>query len=462
MRILLVSKEGNALDMALRYQREGCEVRLAIPEVKPEEKEYMAHFGEGLVERVDDYLAYARKADLAVCDDSALDDQMHELKKLGIPVFGTCYGNPSETGKWELGGKLFRGHQAAHLLEKERAVVHHVLNELKVGQHVESLSFKDIGEAVAHLKDHPVPHVIKPETDGSGGSKTYVSELEDGRDGIGWLETLVDRGDAPKSIEVEEKISGVEAACSLWSAGKGGFVGPLNVNFEHKRIWTGNIGPNCGEQGTLMFYDRRPFKRVKMFQETLAKLEGLLATLDYRGQMDVNGIVNQDGFHATELTPRLGYPSSYIEDTLQVTPWSELHLALAQGKAIDNKVRPGYAMGVVVFAEKYPDYNAAFEVCNGLPFYPETKAGLDKALDFFHPCDVRVQEGRVVLNGCYAGCVTARASTILECQQQIYDGILNKKEPRIFFPGMAYRNDIGNKTEQDMQKLKSWGYDFLI
>lgn len=462
MKILLVSKEGNALDMALRYQREGCEVRLALPEVKPDEKEYMSKFGEGLVERVDDYLAYSRKADLAVCDDSALTEQMHELKKLGIPVFGTCYGNPSATGKWELGGKLFRGHEAAHMLEKERAVVHHVLNELKVGQPVESLSFKDIGEAVAHLKGHPVPHVIKPEDGGGGGSKTYVSELEDGRDAIGWLETLPSRGGAPKSIEVEEKIWGIEAACSLWSAGKAGYVGPLNVNFEHKRIWTGNIGPNCGEQGTVMFYDRRPFKRVRMFQETLAKLEGLLAALDYRGQMDVNGIVNEEGFHVTELTPRLGYPSSYIEDTLQVTPWSELHLALAQGRQIDNKVRYGFGMGVVVFGEKYPDYLTAFKDCNGLPFYPETKAGLDKALEYFHPTDVRLHGGRVVLNGCYAGCVTARDTDVSGCRMQIYDQLLDKKDPKIFFPGMAYRNDIGEKTEQQIQQLKSYGYDFVV
>lgn len=464
MKILVVAKEGNSLDMALRLKRAGNAVKYALPVPADDMKlEYLKRFGEGLVERSDDYLTDAKKSDLVVCDDSGLADQMRELKTLGVPVFGTCFNNPSATGKWELGGKLFRGHEAAGVLERERAVVHHVLNELKVGRRVEALSFKDVGEAVAHLKDHPVPHVIKPEADGSGGAKTYVSELEDGRDGIGWLETLPDRADAKsiKSIEVEEKILGIEAACSLWSNGKT-WIGPLNVNFEHKRIWPGDVGPNCGEQGTVMFYDRRPYQRVSLFKETLEKLGPLLFALDYRGQMDVNGIINADGFHPTELTPRLGYPSSYIEDELQETPWAELFLAIAAGAAIDNRVRPGYAMGVVVYGEDYPNYPVAFEKCNGLPFFPETTKGLDEALEFFHPVDLRVEKGRAVLNGCYAGCVTARGESVDACREKIYGETLDRKNPKIFFPGMAYRNDVGKKTAAQIEKLKGWGYSFVI
>jgi phosphoribosylamine--glycine ligase len=465
LKILVMSLEGNSLDLALQFKREGAQVRFALPAVKPEDKEYMQRFGEGLVDRCVGSDADIKWADWVFCDDSALGAQMHVVKKLGVPCFGTCYNNPapSDLAYWELGGKSFRAHDAAGVLERERAAVHAVFDRFKVGQKVESLSFKDVGEALAHLKEHPVPHVIKPEADGSGGSKTYVSELEDGSDAIGWLETLPGRADAAKikSIEVEEKIRGVEVAATVVCTGSA-FVGPLLVNFEHKRIWPGDIGPNCGEQGTVMFYDRRPLHRIRLFADTLQRLGPLLFTLGYRGLVDIGGIVNEKGFHPTEITPRPGYPTSYIMRQLVTTPWSEWMASVAAGKAPPFKTRTGYALGVVVYGEDYPNYGAGFEKCNGLPFFPSTRAGLEEVCaSFFSPVDVRVNAGRVVLNGSYAGCVSAARESVWEASHAVYS-LLDKHDPKVFFPGMAYRNDIGQGTATKMKQLYDWGFEFLV
>ena len=44
---------------------------------------------------------------------------------------------------------------------------------------------------------------------------------------------------------------------------------PINVNFEHKKLFPGNIGPSTGEMGTAMFWSGPN----RIFNNTLAKME---------------------------------------------------------------------------------------------------------------------------------------------------------------------------------------------
>ena len=50
------------------------------------------------------------------------------------------------------------------------------------------------------------------------------------------------------------------------------FVYPINVNFEHKKLFPGNLGPATGEMGTSMFWSRPN----KIFNLTLKKMEEIL------------------------------------------------------------------------------------------------------------------------------------------------------------------------------------------
>src|SRR4029077_12110877 len=189
-------------------------------------------------------------------------------------------------------------------------------------------------------------------------------------------------------------------------------IGPVNVNFEHKKVATGRhgkgLGFNCGEQGTLMFYDQRPMMQVRLFRETLAKLQPILEAIDFRGQIDVNCIVNEKGIFPLELTPRLGYPSSYIEPELQITPWSELFYAIASGRSINNKVKAGWGVGVVLCGEGYPFWDEGYERSAGLPFF-----GLNaETIEHFHPYDLQVKNDKILLTGSYVGAVTAQGRSL--------------------------------------------------
>lgn len=447
MKILFVSKESNGGDMALRLALEGNQVKFHI-------KEPDLHNLDGLIEKEKNWRAGVGWSDLVVFDDTGMDEYTSYVLKSKKPAFGMAHSPKS----FKIHGAEFDGHKFAGELEKNRNMSQEVMSELGIGEEIESLCFTDIPQAIAHLKQHKVPHVIKPEIHGSGSEKTYVGKLQNNEDAIGWLETLPTRpgGGKVKKIEVEERKEGVEVACSSWFNGSD-WIGPVNINWEHKLVCASKdgkgIGFNTGEMGTLMFYDERGMEN-KLFTETLKKMGKWLKQFDYRGQMDINCIVNEDGIWPLEFTPRLGYPSSYIEDELQITPWGELFKAIASGKKIENKVSYDWAMGVVLVGEGYPFYDEGHKRSDGLPFL-----GLnEKNIQHIHPYDVRFEgkTKRMVLSGCYPATACGTGKTIEDARSSVYDKII----PQVYFPGMWYRHDIGQNVKENLAKLKEWGYDF--
>lgn len=441
MKILLISKEGDGVDSALRLTREGHDVRVYVED--PKAKEQL----DGLVTKVPDWRAH-RKVDLVVFDDSGIEGINREVQRWGVPAFGMGHANKDFKYK----GTSFHGSMVQEALESQRTFAQGLMKDLGCGNPIESLQFHDVEDAIEHLKEHPVAHVIKPEVHGSGSEKTYVGELEDGRDAIGWLETLHLRPNAGKikSIEVEERVRGVEVAVSGWFNGKR-FVGALNINFEHKKLAHGDLGFNTGEMGTLMFYDPRPYSEVKLFQETLAKVEEFLAAVDYRGQLDINCIVNEAGVWPLEFTPRLGYPSSYIEDELQLTPLGEMLYNLGSG----SDARPQFhldrwAMGVVLVGEGYPFWDEGKKRSGGMPIIG---LGPDN-LDHLHLCEAHLKEDRVLCTGCYPLIATGTGEDVFATQRFVYDTVI----PQVFFPGMYYRKDIGDRVPEKLEKLTAWGY----
>ncbi len=97
------------------------------------------------------------------------------------------------------------------------------------------------------------------------------------------------------------------------------FIEPVNFNFEHKKLFPGNIGPSTGEMGTSMFWS----SRNRLFNETFGKLEDWLAEEGYVGSIDLNCIVNENGIYPLEFTPRFGYPTIVLQEEGMITPTGE-------------------------------------------------------------------------------------------------------------------------------------------
>lgn len=423
--------------MALRLEMEGHKVKYHV--VEQDEASNL----DGLIEKEKNWRAGVGWSDFCVLDDTGMDDIAAFILKSSKPAFGLA----RKDGK--IGAKVISASSFATTLEKGRSFSHGIMKSLKIGRSTESLQFSSIPDAIKHLKTHQVPHVVKPEVQGSGSEKTYVGHFDDNSDAIGWLETLPERPNAGKikKIELEERIKGVEVAASGWFNGKK-FVGRPNINFEHKRIATGEIGFNTGEMGTGMFYGD---ESNKLYQETVCKMAPLLADFDYRGQIDINCIVNEKGVFPLEFTPRLGYPSSYIEQELHDTPWGEFLHALASGEDIQPKYKPDWALGVLLVGEGYPFWDEGCKRSKGLivqGLKPEN-------IEHLHLYHVQHRHDRFVTAGCLPLVATGRGKTIKEAQGQVYKEVI----PKVFFPGVYWRTDIGDRIPEDLRKLEEWGYD---
>lgn len=437
LKILFVSKESGAGDLALRLEMEGNEVRYHVVE-----KDEAGNL-DGLIKKEKNYRAGVGWCDFAVLDDTGMDDISQFIRKAKKPAFGVARKDN------RFGNRDISGNKLATILEKDRSFCHEIMEKLKIGSKIESLSFSDQAQAIAHLKQHKVPHVIKPECQGSGSEKTYVGHYDDNSDAIGWLETLPDRPNAGKikSIEVEERIKGVEVAAASWFNGKD-FIGPPNINFEHKRIATGEIGFNTGEMGTAMFYGEEDSRLAK---ETVYKMGDFLRSFDYRGQMDVNCVVNEEGVFPLEFTPRLGYPASYIEQEIHDSPWGEFLSDIANGRKTKSKFSKDWAIGVLLVGEGYPFWDEGCERSGGLLVQGLTPENIDN-LHLYH---VAHKKDRFITTGCLPLVATGRGKTIAESKDMVY----NKVIPQVFFPGVYWRTDISDRCKEDLSNLKDCGYD---
>lgn len=441
-KIFFCSSESSGGDLALRIGLEGNKVKYYVHDAKTEE-----HNLEGLIEKSNNWRKEVGTSDFVILDSSGMSDVTNFILKSGRPAFGMA----RKDGK--IGKQIIKAHEFHTTIEKDRNLAKELMKSLKIGEKTESLEFKDIPSALEHLKSHRVAHAIKPEMTGIDSQHTYVGEKENGMDSIGWLETLPDRPEIGKikRIEIEEKIQGVEVACSIWFNGKD-FIGPPNINFEHKKIAAGGLGFNTGEMGTLMFYDCHGDRNDKLFMETIYKMGDILADFDYRGQLDINCIVNKDGIFPLEFTPRLGYPSIYIEQELHESPWGDFMGAIASGSKFDLKVSDKWAIGALLVGEGFPFWKEGHKRVDGLPIFGLT----EENIKHFHMYNTIFKDNRFLASGCLPLIATSTGESIKKSQEYLYDKII----PQVFFPGMYYRNDIGNRTESDIVKLKEFGYEF--
>lgn len=443
-KVLFVSRAGDGLDQALQLVREGADVKATIRD------ESCASLYDGMIDKVKDWSRFIPWCDYVLFDYNGMAAEKKLISAYGKPAFGMGHSKK----EFNIGGVKFHGYDHTEALEDNRSLVAEIFKSHGIGAEKESLEFKDVKEAIAHLKEHDVPHVVKVDI-ADDKATTFVGKRPDNEDMIGRLEGLHSRpgGAKVKSIVLEEKIDGVEVGVSAWCNGKK-FIGPANVNFEHKKIAAGDLGFNTPEMGTVMYYEKDLSGRL--FQETVAKLLPVLVKFDYRGQIDINCIINKSGIYVTEPTEREGYPALYIESELKITPWMELCHAVATGADIENEVSKDWAIGVCLVGEGFPFWKEGQKRMAGVPILGKDDKFIPTELfHHLHFYDAKLEGGQFLATGSYPLTATAKAPTLKEAQRAVYEDVI----PQVDFDSMYYRHDIGDRVFEALQKLNAWGYD---
>ena len=170
--------------------------------------------------------------------------------------------------------------------------------------------FTDFDSAIDYVEKNPSAYVIKPSGEAQNIKRLlFVGKEDDGKDVVHVLQSYkAVYADTVKVFQLQKRVRGVEVAVGAFFNGKE-FMQPINVNFEHKLLFPGDIGPSTGEMGTCMYWSGPN----RIFKATLAKLESRLAEEGYVGYIDVNCMVNGQGIYPLEFTARFGYPTISIQ-----------------------------------------------------------------------------------------------------------------------------------------------------
>jgi phosphoribosylamine---glycine ligase len=420
---LFVSYSALISDIAWQIAKEGHAVKYYI------DSERDRDIADGFVPKVSDWRSEVDWADVIVFDDT-----------LG---HGTLAAELRARGKKVIGGTPYTDR-----LEDDRSFGQDELRKAGVNI-LHYREFTDFDAAIEYVKLNPDRYVIKPSGEaGNVKRRLFVGDEDDGEDVVRVLEAYKKSfPDEIKVFQLQKRVTGVEVAVGAFFNGKE-FAYPINVNFEHKKLFPGNIGPSTGEMGTTMFWSGPN----KLFNSTLRKMEPLLAREGYVGYVDLNCIVNGNGIYPLEFTSRFGYPTISIQQEGMSTPIGEFFHDLAAGASNKFKVKSGFQLGVRIVVSPFPfDDDATFNSVskNAAILF---KKGIPEEV---HIEDVKQVNGQwyvagtsgVVLIVCGLG------QTMRQAQAQAYARIKN-----IMIPDMYYRDDIGERWFEDHDKLHTWGY----
>lgn len=316
------------------------------------------------------------------------------------------------------------------------------------------LDFSSIDEAINFLKRHRGCWVIK-QNGHAAKCFNYVGMREDADDVITVLKNYK-KNYGKNTITLQQKIVGVEIGVGRYFNGKN-WIGPIEMNLEHKKMFPGSLGPTTSEMGTLAWYDDD--EKNKLFQDTLAKIEGYLREIDFRGDAEINCIVNETGAYPLEATMRLGTPIIHLQSEIHQSPWGFFLKAVADGEDFDLKWKRGYGVVILVASPPFPETKGASNYSpEGITFYMDQMTEEEMSHIHFEEIGMRRSndDHQYFVTG-RSGYITYIASveeSVEKAQKKVYN--IAKK---VFVPKMFYRNDIGQKfLMEDRDKLKKWGY----
>jgi len=421
IKILFVSKWGEILDLAYAAQNEGNKVKLFISDSASHE------IGAGFVPKVRDWQKHIKWADLIIFDYTGYGKIASELRSEGKLVIG--------------------GTEYTDMLELDRTFGQDELKRHKI----KTLPFKEFNtfhEAIEYVKANPNSYVIKPSGEIQDLKQLlFVGTEDDGSDIIRVLKAYEKSwGDKMGIFQLQRKVKGVEISVAAYFNGSK-FIKPINITFEHKKLFPKELGVSTGEMGTSMFWTGEN----AIFDATLSKFESTFAKDKFVGHIDINCIVNSNGIYPLEFTSRFGYPQIQIQRAGIMEPMGNFLYKIAKGENFKISTRKGFQVGAFVVVPPFPYQDKKtfnlFSKDAVVIVKKEMKEGV-------HPMHLKMVSNEWLITG-DSGVpllISGTGLTMRDAQKMMYNRINN-----VIVNNGYYRTDIGDRWFEDSDKLWSWG-----
>ncbi len=428
MRILFISNELIGSGLCHRLKKEGHDIKLYIHDST--RKDCLTGFFNKTSNWKEE-LKWVGKQGLIIFDDVGFGKVQESLRKKGYIVLG--------------------GNIEADKLELDRAYGQRILHTYGI-KILPSFNFKNIDGAIDFVRENKGKWAVKQTSHIS--SLNFVGEKIDGSDVIERLQ-MYKKLKIP-SAHLQKKADGIEVGIARYFNGRE-WVGPIEINHEHKRLLNDDKGPLTAEMGTVMWHTTN--EAMPLYVNTLKKITPFLQKIQFQGDIDLNCIVTEKDIWPLELTPRLGTPAIQLQCELFESSFGDFLLNVATGKNAQMNYKDGY--GIVASVSVPP-----------FPYPPHRKKSSKKTIVSFTQHLTEKDSNSIFLeevsqettkNGQqlywagefgYLAYVVATAKNITIAQKRIH-----KLLSLISVRNKIFRTDIGTRVRKhDIPLLKKWGW----
>lgn len=301
--------------------------------------------------------------------------------------------------------------------------------------------FNNVAAALKDLDARPRRAVFKLS---ASAGETFVGVSPDGSDVAAILEAR-----APETAEqfvLMDFVDGVETGVGAYFDGHQ-FLLPACLDWEHKRLFAGDMGELTGEMGTVATFEGSD----RLFETCLRPLEPLLRDAGHVGYVNLNTIINERGVWPLEFTCRFGYPGFAVLEPLQALGWSDLFRKMTARTGGRFETEPGFSVCVVLTTPPFPWSRHELPSVVGFPLAIDT---IDSA--HLHLGEVGLSNDRMVTSGLYGwtAVVTGTGANIAEAQRAAYE-----RAAQVRCANIRYRLDIGDKLiAGEFERLRSLGW----
>ncbi|MCK4577541.1 MAG: phosphoribosylamine--glycine ligase [Candidatus Marinimicrobia bacterium] len=327
--------------------------------------------------------------------------------------------------------KIFGPGRAAAQLEASKLFARQFMHEYRIPQpaYMPCSNREEVWAAVEQLG---LPVVLK--ADGLAAGKGVIVCHSESEVEAALARFFDDRsfGDAGRSLSVEECLVGTEMSVFALCDGKNFNI--IGTAQDYKRAYDGDQGPNTGGMGSIAPSRLASADLLEEISATIIQptLDGMrqrgspYVGVLYAGLM----IIDNEPF-VIEFNVRMGDPETQVVLPLLGSPLYDLIDAALEGHVpVDNRVKQGAAISVVLAAKGYPG-----QYKKGLPI---TGLGnLDDDVILFH-AGTREENGQLLSSGGRVLNVVATGDNLNDAARQVYENCA-----RIDFPGGFHRKDIG-------------------
>jgi phosphoribosylamine--glycine ligase len=299
-------------------------------------------------------------------------------------------------------------------------------------------NFTDIDKAIAFIRHHGAPIVVKADGLAAGKGVIIAQTTEQAEMAVHDMLAGNAFGEAGHRVVVEEFLVGEEASFIVMADGEN--ILPLATSQDHKARDEGDLGPNTGGMGA---YSPAPVINEELHRramETVIRptIEGMAEQgMPFTGFLYAGLMISPDGdTKVLEYNVRFGDPETQPIMMRLQSDLTELCLAAVNGKLdqVDAQWDPRPALGVVMAAGGYPGQYSKGHVISGLD------AAAQGGTRVFH-AGTQLLDDQVVTAGGRVLCVCAMAGSVKDAATAAYSGC-----DKIHWDDVFVRRDIGYRA----------------